>query len=199
MTEIFESGEDYFDQEFSGLEWLRGVVTAVTFDDCIFKDSYLSETQFQRCTFRNCQFENCDLSLIDIEYCTFQRTKFQDCKLVGVNWAKVERIQWLEFHTCNISYNTFMGLELERAVITNCVAKEAYFDECKLTDANCTRTDFSDSRFFHTNLTRANFTDARNYFIPAHLNTLKKTKFSMPEALALLHGLDIILDNPIET
>ena len=195
MTEPFESGEEYFDQAFSGLEWVRGVVTAVTFEECTFKDCNLSETQFPRCTFRDCQFQNCDLSLIEVEYCTFQRTKFQDCKLVGVNWAKVGRIQLVEFHDCNISYNTFMELDLERAVITSCVAKEAYFDECNLTDANCTRTDFSESRFFHTNLTRTDFTNARNYFISAHLNTLKKTKFAMPEALALLHGLDIILDD----
>ena len=195
MMEPFESGEEYFDQVFSGLEWVQGKVTAVTFDDCTFKDCHLNETHFQRCTFRDCQFQNCDLSLIDVEYCTFQRAKFQDCKLVGVNWAKIERIQWPEFHNCNLSYSTFMGLDLERLVITGCLAKEAYFDECNLTDANCTGTDFSDGRFFHTNLTRADFTDARNYFIAAHLNTLKKTKFAMPEALALLHGLDIILDD----
>lgn len=195
MIEPFESGEEYFDQVFSGLEWVQGAVTAVTFDDCTFKECRLNETQFQRCTFRDCRFQNCDLSLVDVEYCTFQRAKFYDCKLVGVNWAKVERLQWLEFHNCNLSYNTFMGLDLERAVITGCLAKEAYFDECNLTDANCTGTDFSDGRFFHTNLTRADFTDARNYFIAAHLNTLKKTKFAMPEALALLRGLDIILDD----
>jgi uncharacterized protein YjbI with pentapeptide repeats len=194
MSQPFESGEEYFDQTFSSLEWERSEVKAVTFDDCTFKECHFSETQFQRCTFRDCEFHDCDLSLIDVEYCTVQRTKFQDCKLVGVNWAKIGRIQWLAFHNCNLSYNTFMELDLERAVITGCVAKEAYFDECNLTDANCTGTDFSDSRFFHTNLTQADFTNARNYFIAAHLNTLKKTKFSMPEALALLHGLDIILD-----
>jgi uncharacterized protein YjbI with pentapeptide repeats len=195
MTDLFESGEEYYDQEFVGVERPQGEVRAVTFDACLFKNCHLSETQFQRCTFRDCLFQNCDLSLIDVEHCTLQRTKFEDCKLAGINWAKVERIQWPAFHNCNLSYNTFMGLDLERAVITGCAAKEAYFDECNLTDADCTHTDFSDSRFFHTNLTQADFTDARNYFIPAHLNTLKKTKFAMPEALALLHGLDIILDD----
>ncbi|MCB9421486.1 MAG: pentapeptide repeat-containing protein [Ardenticatenaceae bacterium] len=195
MNEPFESGEEYYDREFTGLEWARGKLKAVTFDNCIFKACLFSETQFQRCTFRDCEFQDCDLSLIDVEYCAVQRTKFQGCKLAGVNWAKVERIQWPAFHDCNLSYNTFMGLDLERAVITGCVAKEAYFDECNLTDANCTGTDFSNGRFFHTNLTRVDFTDARNYFIAPHLNTLKKTKFAMPEALALLHGLDIILDD----
>jgi uncharacterized protein YjbI with pentapeptide repeats len=194
MTIHFESGETYYDEDFSGEEWVQGVVTAVTFEDCTFTDCQFNETQFQRCTFRDCQFKNCDLSLIDVEYCTLQRTKFQDCKMVGINWSKIGRIQWPEFHDCNLSYNTFMELDLTRAIITGCTAKEAYFDSANLTDANCTRTDFSESRFFHTDLTRADFTTARNYFIAPHLNTLKKTKFSMPEAMALLHGLDIILD-----
>jgi fluoroquinolone resistance protein len=56
-----------------------------------------------------------------------------------------------------------------------------------------TLTDFSNSRFQHTNLTEADFTGATNYAIAASLNTLKKTKFSLPEAMSLLYSLDIIL------
>ena len=35
-----------------------------------------------------------------------------------------------------------------------------------------------------------------DYAIAATENTLKQTKFSLPEAIALLDGLDIILENP---
>jgi hypothetical protein len=42
-------------------------------------------------------------------------------------------------------------------------------------------------------LTQADFTGATNYAIAASLNTLKKTKFSLPEAMSLLYSLDIIL------
>ncbi len=41
----------------------------------------------------------------------------------------------------------------------------------------------------------ADFRGARNYAIAADLNTLKQAKFSLPEAVALLHGLDIILED----
>jgi hypothetical protein len=56
---------------------------------------------------------------------------------------------------------------------------------------DCTST-VSQSRFFHTNLTQV-ICQARNYVIAAHLNTLKKTKFFSPDAIALLYSLDIEL------
>ena len=197
MTTPFEDGEEYIEQRFTGLEFMQQMVTAVTFDECIFQGCNFAETYFNRCAFRDCQFQDCDLSLINIENSSFQRSRFKDSKLIGINWAKIGRLQWIEFHACNLSYATFMELDLQKTVMTNCVAKEVTFAETNLTDANCSHTDFSNSRFVQTNLTRADFRGARNYFIPADQNTLKKTKFSLPEALALLDGLDIILENPI--
>jgi hypothetical protein len=47
------------------------------------------------------------------------------------------------------------------------------------------------SRFLHTTLTGAS-----NYAIAANLNTLKGTKFSLPEAMNLLHSLDIVVTDP---
>ena len=77
--------------------------------------------------------------------------------------------------------------------LTRCLAKDVDFAEADLTQANCTGTDFTDSRFNHTNLTEADFTDATHYNISATDNTLKKTRFSLPEAVSLLYSLDIIL------
>ncbi len=196
MSLPFDSGEEYIEQQFSGLTVTQEEVTAVTFEECTFTNCNFSETQFIRCTFRDCQFKNCDLTLIDVDYSRLQRNQFEECKLIGVNWAKAGQIQWIKFHGCNLSYNTFMELDLNKAVLTHCLAKEATFAETNLTDANCTDTDFVDGRFIHTNLTRADFRGAKNYAIAAAENTLKQTKFSLPEAIALLDGLDIILENP---
>lgn len=193
---VFADGEEYDEQQFADLTLTQEVITAVTFEECTFTNCNFSETLFKRCTFRDCHFQDCDLSLIELDYSSFQRCKFEQCKLIGVNWAKVSRIEWIEFHSCNLSYATFMELDMHKAIIANCLAKEATFAETNLTEANCTHTDFTDSRFVRTNLTKADFRGARNYAIAADQNTLKKTKFSLPEALALLHGLDIILENP---
>ena len=196
MSNPFADGEEYVERPFVGLSLTQEVVTAVTFEECTFTNCHFSETQFKRCTFRDCQFHNCDLSLLDVAYSSFQRCKFDQCKLIGVNWAKVSRIEWIEFHSCNLSYATFMELDMHKAILTHCLAKEATFAETNLTEANCTHTDFTDSRFVRTNLTKADFRGARNYAIAADQNTLKQAKFSLPEAVALLDGLDIILENP---
>lgn len=196
MTFLLESGAEYVEQTFRETVMTQEAVTAVTFEECTFANCNFSETQFKRCTFRDCHFQGCDLTLLTVDYSTFQRCKFTECKLIGVNWAKAERIQWSEFHGCNLSYATFMEMDLSKAVLTRCLAKEATFAETNLTDADCTHTDFADGRFIHTNLTRTDFRGARNYLIVAAENTLKQTKFSLPEAIALLDGLDIVLENP---
>ncbi len=78
--------------------------------------------------------------------------------------------------------------------MVKCEAKEVDFTETDLSHSDLKGTDFEKSRFFKTNLAYADFKGARNYYIDARVNTLKQTKFSLPEALSLLNGLDIILD-----
>lgn len=87
-----------------------------------------------------------------------------------------------------------MGLNLKGIKIVECVAREVNFSDTNLTKADLRSTDFSGSRFINTDLTSADFSNATNYSInPAH-NKLKKTKFTLPEAMSLLYGLDIILE-----
>jgi fluoroquinolone resistance protein len=99
----------------------------------------------------------------------------------------------VDFINCTLNYSTFTGLKLPKAQFTHCVARDVDFADADLSGANCTETDFSDSRFLHTNLTEADFTGATHYSIAVNLNTVKKAKFSLPEAMSLLYSLDIIL------
>ncbi len=61
--------------------------------------------------------------------------------------------------------------------------REVKFEDC----------DFVGCQFHQTDLSSADFTTARNYFMNAESNKLKKTKFSLPEAVSLLANLDIEL------
>ena len=76
----------------------------------------------------------------------------------------------------------------------NCEAKEVDFTETDLSEGRFNGTDFERSVFSKTNLTKANFSGAVNYSIDPRYNTLKKTHFSLPEALSLLSCLDIVID-----
>lgn len=122
--------------------------------------------------------------------------------MIGVIWAVADLprgkslLASIGFFDCSVSYSTFICLSLRGINVTRCVAREVDFSKAYLTLDNCTFTDFSKSRFLHTNLTEADFTGATHYSINANLNVLKRTKFSLPEAMSLLSSSDIILTGP---
>jgi uncharacterized protein YjbI with pentapeptide repeats len=123
---------------------------------------------------------------------------FENSRLLGLDWTKTswanEKLLFVrpaDFSGCALNHSIFMWLNMKEIKLTGCTAHNVDFSEANLTLADCTRTDFLNSRFWHTDLTEADFTRATNYSIPANLNTLKKTKFSLPEAMSLLYSLDI--------
>ena len=65
------------------------------------------------------------------------------------------------------------------------------FREADLSKADFSGTDLTGAQFGRTNLTGANLESARNYRIVPAENTLKGARFSLPEAMSLLSGLDI--------
>ena len=73
------------------------------------------------------------------------------------------------------------------------MAREVDFTGTNLTRANLGKTDFLGSRFADTDLRYADLSKAVNYAIDPTTNRLKKTVFSMPEAVSLLSAFDIIL------
>ena len=196
---IDEYGEgEYRAQNFDQLAIQDEEIAYKDFDECRFQGCSFQETQFRGCRFLNCSFKNCDFQLISVNDCTFMNAAFEDSRVIGVNWIEASwpkrgLLTSLHFLRCVLNHSTFMGLPLRKMTFQECVAKDVDFAEANLTGADCRNTDFSQSRFFHTNLTQADFSGARNYEIAAHLNTLKKTKFSLPDAMTLLYSLDIVL------
>lgn len=70
---------------------------------------------------------------------------------------------------------------------------DAAFSDCKLARVKFDDCDFAGCQFHQTDLSNADFTSSRNYFMNAETNKLKKTKFSLPEAVSLLANLEIEL------
>jgi fluoroquinolone resistance protein len=183
---------------FKKLDIRQETIKQKTFQECIFTQCTLNEVSFDNCKFLKCTFKECDLNLMKVKNSTFSEVEFENSKVVGVNWmealwGKSNLLGSINFTDCTLNYSTFIGLTLKKMRLIRCLAKDVDFAEADLTQSNCTGTDFSDSRFHHTNLTEADFTDATHYNISATLNTLKKTRFSLPEAISLLYSLDIIL------
>lgn len=197
-----QSGDaEYNRVEYKNLEIKESKMQMKEFNQCTFIKCNFTGTYFQRCGFRNCVFQNSDLSLINVKDSTFSNTRFEECKLAGINWTQSE---WAtskliqkpaDFIGCVLNYSSFMGLNLEKMLMTRCIAHDVSFEDTNLSYVDCTNTDFENSRFAHTNLTSTDMRGAKNYNIDPLLNTLKKTKFSLPEAMSLLYNLNIVLDD----
>ncbi len=189
---------EYDGETFAKLDLKQAQISGKTFVDCQFEACAFQETVFRACAFHDCRFEDCDLSLAQTPGSTFVGVHFQACKLVGIDWtlahwAKFGLGRPFTFHACTLSYSFFSGLKLPRLRMTECLVKEADFADVDFTGAVFSGTDFSGSRFVNCDLSQADFNGAVNYAIDVQQNRLKKTKFALPEAVALLKGLDIIL------
>jgi len=124
------------------------------------------------------------------------------CRLVGVNWCDADwekgsllTTRRTDFEDCLLDHTLFIGLDLKETGFRGCRARGADFEGADLTRANFNGADLEGARFVGCDLTEADFTSAQGYAINASHNTLHKTKFSLPEALSLLHSLDIILED----
>lgn len=178
------------------------MLTGIEYNDCTFSQCVFQEVAFRDCKFHRCVFKKCDLSLAKFDGTLFTETKFEDCKLLGINWtvsawgkSKVAAMKPVDFTGCALNYNVFMGMSLRRVVMTKCTALDVGFEDANLSEADCRETDFAGSRFVRTDLTGADFRRARNYSISPATSKIKGAKFSLPEAMSLLDGLGIVLED----
>jgi fluoroquinolone resistance protein len=188
------SAAEYYREPFYNLSLEKGSIENKVFDECQFNRCSFIEMKFNLCKFRNCSFTECILSAVVPMNARFAQVKFINCKVIGFDWTKTTQSENLEFLACQINYSNFKLMKIPKTKIISCEAKEVDFTEADLTEADLKKTDFEKSRFFKTNLSHADLTAAKNYYIDVKNNTLKRTRFSLPEALALLNSLDIIID-----
>jgi hypothetical protein len=100
----------------------------------------------------------------------------------------------LNFISCGLNYATFIGMKLKGITIRDCTARDVDFSDADLQKAVFSGTDLTNSRFVNTNLTGADFRGAHHYVLSPELNKIKDAHFSLPDAIGLLYGLDIHLD-----
>ncbi len=184
----------YYQEKFNHLSLTNEVIKARAFEECEFIACSFIDCKFEKSKFLNCKFTECILSAVVPMDCRLNDVHFLKSKVMGIDWTKTDKIRDLDFRESQINYSSFKLLVIPKTKIVKCGAKEVDFTETDLSQGDFQNTDFEKSRFFKTNLTGADFRGAKNYYIDARINTLKQTRFSLPEALSLLHGLDIIVD-----
>ena len=186
--------DSYYQEKFDHLSLANVAIKSKSFEECEFIACSFIDCKFEKTKFLNCMFTECILSAVVPIGCRLNDVHFRKCKVIGIDWTKTEIIRDIDFRDCQINYSNFRFLAIPKAKIVRCEAKEVDFTETDLSQADLKNTDFEKSRFFKTNLTEADFKGAKNYYVDARVNTLKKTRFSLPEALSLLDGLDVIIE-----
>ena len=192
------SHSHYFDQVYKGKQLDHTELVSSEFHNCAFLRSSFMGSAFRASRFDNCVFRECDLSLVQVPDSRFSSSRFEDCRVIGVNWTeahwpKAGLANPVSFSKCAISHSTFIGLSLHSIQIIDCVAIDVDFREADLSQADFAGSHLSQSIFGDTSLSQADLSRARNYRIDPGQNILKQAKFSLPEAMSLLHGIDIVL------
>jgi uncharacterized protein YjbI with pentapeptide repeats len=183
----------YEDRIFKSLNCVGQDLSGIEFYNCSFQASQFQRARWPKCRLEKCVFESCDLSLAALPETSLVDVRMTGCKMIGVNWTQVAMPFALEFERCNLSQSVFMDLDLQRIAIEDCIAREVDFSGANLTRTRLCRTDFQAARFLRTNLSYSDLSGATNYQIDPTQNRLKKTIFSLPEAVSLLSAFDIIL------
>jgi fluoroquinolone resistance protein len=184
----------YYKEKLTALSLTAEHVKAVTFDTCTFADCRFVDCKFEKCVFIDCAFDKSVFSAIVPIGSRFLRPEFFQCKVIGIDWSKAGKCENMIFTECQIDYSNFSSLQLPRINIVKCSAREVRFIETNLSDGIFKDTDFQGSTFFKADLSRSDFRQAKNYSIDIKNNILKDARFSLPEALALLYGLDIVIE-----
>lgn len=161
---------------------------------CNFESIDFSSISLRNQSFRECNFSNCNLSNIETIGSTFKDSTFVNCKLIGVNWSNCNSFERICIKDSILNYSIFQSMKLRFFECTNSTANEVDFAEADLEGSNFSGSNLRHTSFNSSNLTKANFKAASEYTINPNFTKIKKAKFDLPEAIALLQAFDIELN-----
>ena len=187
------------DQKFENLSYRNEILENIEYDDCVFEKCQFTEVNMVGCIFNHCEFRNCEFRLIKFDHCRMQNASFKDCLLMGINWDELQSGATKSFPAetfthCVLKYNNFIKSFLTKFDFSTCTIMDCFFMECTLIKANFKNVVFKETSFSDCNLSESDFRGAEGYIIDIMNNIIKKAKFSLPEAIALLDALDITLE-----
>lgn len=140
-------------------------------------------------------FVGCNVSRAKVEGCRLHGVQFEECKLEGIEFFKLDKMFFsVSFKSCLLRYCNFSDLNMKNTTFCKSKLMENHFTHTCLTGADFTDVDLAGTHFHHCDLSRANFATATQYGIDPQTNTIKEARFSLPEAMSLLKGFEIVLE-----
>ena len=173
---------EYVGEEFTGLRLEGGEVNGILFEDCLFTDCRLEGVALRGCRFTGCHFRGCRLGGLKADNVQAMGNSFEGCVVLGLDWSALldPRKQDLGF----LPFDSFARCDLAGSFFEGCRLSGADFSGCPLRGAS----------FSHCDLTGADFRRAQEYSFSTEGNQVKGAKFSMPEAVGLLYGLGLQIE-----
>lgn len=187
------------DERFDGHTFTSGELEGAEFVDCTFAGCSFTECEWDGTLFSGCSFADCRIAPSRISGTELSRCSFKQCALVGIDWAAVApgngyASPIAHLMSCQLKYNTFANMQLAAFGFSGSELMGCTFARCRLTEADFNGCVLEDTEFIDCNLEKADFRDATGWRISPAGNRLRNARFSLPEALALLDGLGIVLD-----
>ncbi len=179
---------------FTQKDFLKEPLENLFFTNCSFFHCNFSQVFLKGFRFCSCLFEGCNFSLSRLDGCRMQNVEFIDCKIVGVEFFKCERTFFsANYKNSFLHYCNFSDLSMKSTIFKGSRVKETHFINTSLIGSDFKDVDLEGTVFHHCDLSKADFTGATHYEIDPQVNKIKGAKFSLPEAIGLLRGFDIIV------
>lgn len=190
----FSDHTEYEHEVFENTNLSDSRVIGRTFYKCRFENCTFSEADFSTTVFESCTFINSSLILLNFTETRLHHVSFQGCKLMGINFTLCDTfVIDFSFKGCRIEGCNFSELKVPKTVLTESLLIETDFVNADFSGADFTLSDFRECLFNNTNLTSSTFVNARGYKINPLNNSVKKAKFSLPEAAVLLEALEVVI------
>lgn len=192
----FASAESYRAATFEKIDAAGLALDELEFDACVFRGCALTRATLKRWRLLDCRFVDCDLTAARLTGARLRGVAFKNCRAGGVNWSGASSLDDLSFEHCVLDHGVFTGAKLPRFSAIDCRIREADFGDADVRGAVFARSDLAAARFFGADLSGADLRGAYDYLIDARETKLKKARVSLPEAVALLAGIDVVLEDP---
>lgn len=166
------------------------------YENCIFNQCDLSNSDLSKIRFIDCEFKSCDLSLAKINRTAFRDVKFKECKMLGLRFDGCHDFGLaFTFEGCVLNHSCFAATKLRKTTFKNSQLQEADFTDADLTGAVFDCCDLKGAIFENTILEKADLRTAYNYSFDPEMNRIKKARFSLAGIPGLLQKYDIEVDD----
>ncbi len=141
---VLADDQEYEGFMFSGFENNNKKVLDIKLQECVIKQSNLSQSHLSSTKFVDIKFDNCDLSNLKIERGYLERVEFIKCRMTGFK-AIESRFRDVLFKDC----------QLKLSQLRMCKFKHIVFDHCIITEGDFYGSDLSGTIFLDSDLTKA--------------------------------------------